>query len=836
MQSRKYNCDKIKDASKKQTNDIFIRYKTPILDGAIKIINEFKKDKEDGVHYKNLCAELNKYAKVQRKCVREEVTGMGKNFVTREWNIIQSALGVTFQSQKVNRLCYLDNDKEINHKKYILDLHELFRNFCIEKKRRLQSTSDVDFQKCSEHMSWIAEKKKEIQGRDPNYNFISQYEEYFNIHHNCNYPWLLRDTPDIICRKATRTKAKEEKDHGKSSVDASQTAPTVNPNRSADPKKNIPLEPSNHSKGEVVLTSGKAGDSDHEKTPAQTTSSADSKSANNSTQLNNQIMMLSGTPVADPPHVSQPNENNEYIKLKSLFYSIQNNVLGEKVPHDVHDAFKKKLTAFRNKFLSLMQGEPIPRITTKAYKYIPPELLHSKIFLQSLRSQGFQPHLSKEQLVPRLPSSQSYPPTILDSKPFPKTIQPITSYVPTPKPMETRLPSFRLLLPITKNPPDNNNIIKVEIEPAAPDPSYFRSPSMIYTLIFLTLFTIITLFYLLSKYTSFGLYFGKKKKKKKRIKRQLQLKKLPEEVPHSNTINNYAINDTQHENKIPSDKDIYSQIKVQKGAINKNISLRGGKKNGHKTIIDIHMELLNECKNDAWELNKNDFLEICLEEFIREKNKICANLENAVLLRKNESIENPKEVTTLLWDKWAETYIPIWGYFKRGNAFKLLQYQWKEEEKAYLEKIQAENNIFNEKNKIPLVEVKKDIWRKWIKKQATLIQQYKKEQWFKSLVEQIEDVSAEYKKVEVKDDILIINREDLENEKNNEELYNLDKHIFLIKVFTQIFMMLLEECIKEESPEKTELVLDNFIGKLSKEKNTRTESENIYEENMNHVK
>ncbi|SBT83029.1 STP1 protein [Plasmodium ovale] len=831
----KYNCDKIKDASTKKTNDIFIPYKTPILDGAIKIINKFKRDKEDGVHYKALCEELPKYVKSQRRCVREEMQNQGQKFVTKEWNKILNALITTFNSQNIKRLCYLEDDKELDQKKYILNLHELFRNFCIEKKRRLQSTSDVDFQKCSEHMSWITEKKKEIQGSDPNYNFISQYEEYFNIHHNCNYPWLLRDTPDIICRKATRTKAKEEKDQGKSSVDASQTAPTVNPNRSADPKKNIPLEPSNHSKGEVVLTSGKAGDSDHEKTPAQTTS-ADSKSANNSTQLNNQTMTLDGTPVADTSLVYQPNEDDEYKKFKSLFYSPEDNIDSHNVPHDVHDEFKKKFTTFSNKYLSLIQGEPITSITTKAYKYIPQKPFNYKLFLQSLRSQVFQSNISKQQLIPRLPSAQSYQPTMLDSQQFPKTIQPIISYVPTTKPMKKQLPLFRLLLPITKNPPDNNNISKVEIEPAAPDPSYFRSPSMIYTLVFLTLFTIITLFYLLSKYTSFGLYFGKKKKKKTRIKRQLQLKKLPEEVPHSNTIDNYSINDTQHENKIPIDKDIYSQIKVQKGAINKNISLRGGKKNGHKTIIDIHMEVLNECKNDAWELNKNDFLEICLEEFIQEKNKIYANLENTALLTKNISIRNPTEVTTLSWDKWAETYIPIWGNFKRGNAFKLLQYQWKEEEKVYLEKIQAENNILNEKNKIPLVEIKKDIWRKWIKKQATLIQQYKKEQWFKSLVEQIEDVSAEYKNLEVKDDILIINREDLENEKNNEELYKLGKHIFLIKVFTQIFMMVLEECIKEESPEKTELVLDNFIGKLSKEKNTTTESENIYEENMNHVK
>ncbi|SBT58914.1 STP1 protein [Plasmodium ovale wallikeri] len=361
-------------------------------------------------------------------------------------------------------------------------------------------------------------------------------------------------------------------------------------------------------------------------------------------------MFLSGTPVDDPPHVSQSNEDYENIKFKSLFYYHKNHIDGQIVPHDVHDTFKKKLTTFRDKFLSDIQKEPITSITTKAYKYIPKKLFHYKRFLQNHRSQKFQSHLSKQQLVPRLPSSQSYQLTILDSQQFPKNIQPIISYVPTTKPMK-KLPLFRLLPPITTNPPDKNNIINVDIQPAEPDPSYFRSPSMIYTLVFLTLFTIITLFYLLSKYTSFGLYFGKKKKKKKRIKRQLQLKKLPEELPHLNTIDNYSINDTHHENKTHSDKYIYSQIKVQKVAINKNISLQGGKKNGHKTIIDIHMELLNECKNDIWELNKNYFLEICLDEFIGDKNKIYANLENTALLRKNISIRNPTAITTLLWDK-----------------------------------------------------------------------------------------------------------------------------------------------------------------------------------------
>ncbi|SBT73866.1 STP1 protein, partial [Plasmodium ovale] len=427
-------------------------YKTAILRGVINIINEFKKKKEDGVDYKNLCKEITKYINLQKKCVRQEIRNKGKNLVHKEWKTVLTSLLTTFNSQKVNRLCYLDDDKNIDHKKHILDLHELFRNFCIQKKARLQSTSEVDFEKCSEYMSWIVEKKKEIQSRDPNYNFISQYEEYFHIHPDCNYPWLLKDTPDIICRRRTKTRAGEKDDKVKQLGDTSQTSPPVLPDNSAGPKKNISLESSNPSKGDIVPTSHKSPDSDQEKTHAISTSSDHSRSVNNGAQENNQIM-LKGTPVADTPHVLQSNEDYENIKFKSFFSSIENHVLGHKVPHDVHNEFKKKFTTFRNKYLSLIQEEPIPRITTKAYKYIPPKLLPSKIFLQSLRSQGFQSHLSKQQLVPQLPSSQSYPSTILGSKPFPKTIQPIISYVPTTKPMKKQLPLFRLLPAFTTKPP-----------------------------------------------------------------------------------------------------------------------------------------------------------------------------------------------------------------------------------------------------------------------------------------------------------------------------------------------------------------------------------------------
>ncbi|SBT57153.1 hypothetical protein POVWA2_077650 [Plasmodium ovale wallikeri] len=452
MDKRKNNCEDINKASTRVTNLALLPYKTPILQGIIEIISEFKKKNDDGIDYKKLCEQTNRYVNAQKKCVKDVTTSKRRTFVTREWKGIINGLVQTYEKQDVKRLCYYEDDNEVKKKKEVLNIHDVFRKFCIEKKNRLRNSSDMDFEECNNYMSWLDEKKRELQGLDPNYKYIEEYQKYFYIHTNCNYPWLVKNTLDIICRRKTNTKAKEKDGKEKSSVDASQIVTTVNPNPSADSKKNIPLEPSTHSKGEVVLTSDKSPESGHEKTPVKSTASDHSQSLNNGSQANNSIMMLSGTPVADPLHVSQPNADAEYTKFESLFYSFENNIDSHKVPHDVHDAFKKKLTTFRNKFLSVMKGEPIPRITTQAYKYIPPKLLHSKIFLQSLRSQGFQSHLSKPQLVPRLPSSQSYPPTILGSQPFPKTIQPIISYVPTPKPVKTRLPFFPLLPPKQKSP------------------------------------------------------------------------------------------------------------------------------------------------------------------------------------------------------------------------------------------------------------------------------------------------------------------------------------------------------------------------------------------------
>ncbi|SBT72919.1 STP1 protein, partial [Plasmodium ovale] len=581
--------------------------------------------------------------------------------------------------------------------------------------------------------------------------------------------------------------------------------------------------------------SGNTPNTGLEKAPTQSTPSADDN-VKQVHQFND--LYLQGTPVDDPntvpksppdkqtsPKYSDP-EVQEFIKKH-----IQDNFQGQIIAHDARHAINRMPDTIYKYDANPVQGEAITPPITKPNNFIPLNVLYSQKFAQNPRSQRFvelislQPFrnllLSKRSLSYHLNKERFVPP-IIHPKQVTQTIPYIEFDVPNPKPITTQVDFIPAELIINPRITTNNkikDILKVEKDPATPGSSHSRSSFMIYILVFLTISTAITILYLLSK--------------KEKLKRQLEIKKIPEESRIFDKITNYSVNDMPYENKTHDDNNIYTKIKIQKSIINKNISLPKKKKNKGKAIIDIHMEMLNECKNDEWELNKNDFLEICLEEFIREKNKIYSNSENTNLVMKNISIQNTKEDKMVLLDKWTERYRHIWEKFKSENAFKVLQYEWKEAEKEYLENIeQFENIILNENTKFSYKEIKKKIWRKWITKQAKFIEQFTQEAWFKSLVKQIEDVSDEYEMGDIKDGIFVLNTEKLDNINNNEELYKHYNNLFLIKVLTQIFMMVIEECIKEESPEKTELVLDNIISKINKEKCQKIESEKIHKKKV----
>ncbi|SBT51305.1 STP1 protein [Plasmodium ovale wallikeri] len=834
MKSFTHTCNRIKAASQRDTNNIFLPYRTPILQGAISIITEFEKNKDDGVDFVNLCDELNKYVNKQKECIDPNLKKKNMNLFNTEWRNTIKGIQTTFTKKRINRLCYWEGDKKKSVKEHVLGIYDQFRNFCIEKKQR--ETRDIlNFQECMDYLQWIDSKKKLFLALDPKYSNIKEYKDYFNIRDKCNYPWLVSNIPDVTCTQSTTTKPKEKDSEKKSSADTGKPPPDVIPVSTVGENKNAapPAQPS--SKGDGATTSVNSPNSSPEKAPAQSTPSGDDN-VNHVHQFND--LYLQGTPVDDPnPFPKSPPKYSDPEVQEFIEKHIQNSFHGHIITHDTRHAINRMPHTIYKYNTNNVHSEAITPPITKPNISTPLEVLYSQRFIQLLHSErfrellrlkSFRQLLHSKRFLSNIFSKERYIPPIIHSQKVTPAIPPKELYFPKTKPTKTQvafIPAEAIFYP------------KITTDPAIPGPSHFRYPFMIYTLVFLTISTAITIFYLLSKYTPLGLLFSKKKKKK-RLKRQLEIKKIPEESPSFDKITNYSVNDMPYENKTHDDNNIYSKIKIHKVVINKNISLPKKKKNKRKAIIDIHMELLNEYKNDEWELNKNDFLQICLEEFVREQNKIYSNSENTNLVMKNISIQNTKDKMVLL-DKWTERCRPIWEKFKSENAFKVLQNEWKKEEMEYLENIeQFENIILNENTKISYKEIKKEIWRKWITKQAKFIEQFTQETWFKSLVKQIEDVSDEYKMGEIKDDIFVLNTEKLDNVNNNEELYKHDNNSFLIKVLTQIFMMVIEESIKEESPEKTELVLDNIIGKINKEKLQNIKShhvENTYEKSKDHL-
>ncbi|SBT57328.1 hypothetical protein POVWA1_081200 [Plasmodium ovale wallikeri] len=345
MQRGQYNCDKIKAASQKKTNDIFIRYKTPILEGAIKLINQFKKDKDDGVHYKKLCEELNKYVKIQKRCARQEVERQGEIFKSHEWSKIVRSLYITLDTHKIKRLCYLEKDNDETKKKDVLNIHEVFRNFCIEKKQK-ETNSTLSFEECMGYLEWIKMKKDMILGLDPEYSYIRDYSEYFDIRDKCNYPWLVSNIPGVTCTQSTQTKPKDKDSEKKSSGDTDKTPPDVTQVSTVDEKKDTPPAVQHPGKGDLDPVNVKTSDTGPEKAPTKTAVPDDVNSDNNIAQINPLDITLVTTTYPEPTPVFQLTPKNSYYDneahIKSFLNFPELHLDGQKIPEDIHHSINSK--------------------------------------------------------------------------------------------------------------------------------------------------------------------------------------------------------------------------------------------------------------------------------------------------------------------------------------------------------------------------------------------------------------------------------------------------------------------------------------------------------------
>ncbi|SBS90837.1 STP1 protein [Plasmodium ovale curtisi] len=324
----------------------------------------------------------------------------------------------------------------------------------------------------------------------------------------------------------------------------------------------------------------------------------------------------------------------------------------------------------------------------------------------------------------------------------------------------------------------------------------------------------LTLLFQLYKYTPFGFLLGRRRKRKKQDLRRIF--EIPEKLAYESP--NMTVHEWEDHNLVGQTKENDVFIKLLK--INKyKQEMQKRKKKNKKTLIEVHMEVLEESKNNEWELHKGDFLEICLRGFINEENDTYSKLQNSELTvnntNKHKTIEDIQK-QDILWNNWIENHRNILEQWKKEEWFHILKNKWRNEEQKYKEKNdKLQENILNEQETHSIVN-QKDIWKQWISKQATLIDMFNKEDWFKSMV-YVQNKEKNNYHINEYNNISVISKTELKNEKMNHE-HCKSKNI-IQKLMVQIHMMILEECIKDEIIRNKELSIDNFIQDIHKQNN-----------------
>ncbi|SBS96271.1 STP1 protein, partial [Plasmodium malariae] len=266
-------------------------------------------------------------------------------------------------------------------------------------------------------------------------------------------------------------------------------------------------------------------------------------------------------------------------------------------------------------------------------------------------------------------------------------------------------------------------------------------------------------------------------KKKKKIKRR-QVKFLKILTPNSLTKNEFVKHDNI-EYPLYDDDEITKQIRILEHNKNNNINASKQKKYTYKTIIEVHMQILEEYRNEEWEYVKGEFLEICLE-----------------LLTKGEHNTYPYLTNDEL----------IMGNTKKREKLK---------------------NDPDEIQNIPFSQREKDIWRQWISEKCIIIKQYIEQDLFNYLTNELQIIPDDYDNEKIKDSLPLINIGELSNKEDCQELYKYIKKKLLTKLCIFVLMSVLEECKKEQDIEENESHFDNYIIEFKEKENSDSKKEFI---------
>ncbi|SBS96637.1 STP1 protein [Plasmodium malariae] len=297
---------------------------------------------------------------------------------------------------------------------------------------------------------------------------------------------------------------------------------------------------------------------------------------------------------------------------------------------------------------------------------------------------------------------------------------------------------------------------------------------------------------------------------------------LSPEVSVSTSVPSFSNNKSKHftddhlENPIYDDEEIIKKIKINE--LTKNVNSSKRQKDRSKTIIEIHMEVLEECRNEDWESSKEAFLKICLDEFTKKDYRTYPNLTYNDLITENIKSSNDIEKQNILWSKWVERHRYLFAKLKKEDWYNNLKNEWKKKIAYIQERDELKKKSSNENHNFPFLEIEKDLWKHWISKKGIIIEQYLEQEWIKELDMDLNIMSDECVKEDTKNYVTLINIEELQHKENYEELCKYIKKKLLTMLCILVLMSMLEEYKKEVNFDNRESFLDISINEWKTKK------------------
>ncbi|SBT85740.1 STP1 protein [Plasmodium malariae] len=280
-----------------------------------------------------------------------------------------------------------------------------------------------------------------------------------------------------------------------------------------------------------------------------------------------------------------------------------------------------------------------------------------------------------------------------------------------------------------------------------------------------------------NSYNPYYILMGKFRKKKN-IRRQVKFLRIL--LPSHSDKRNKFLSDNHLDEPIYDDEEIIKKLKIHEHNTINNTNMLKRNKDRSKTIIEVHMEVLEELRNEEWELKKGEFLAVCLEVYKYEKHRTYPNLINGDQME-NIKCSNDIEEKKIIWNKWIEKHRNLSEKLKKEDWFNNLKNEWKKEGK--------------------------------------IVEHYLEQDWLKGLTNEFDNILDEYENEGTENSVSLINIEEMEHNKSCEELYKYIKKKLLSKLCVLVFMTILEECKKEKNVENKESYLDSSINECNSEKN-----------------